>query len=135
MRADCEGGGQLLSCNTTLAPPELVQASSSLPYMPPSEVYNTLSTWCANDSDFNPYIDMQFTSPVLLTTIITSGTILVNQDELEIYYVTNFTLEYSPPENTSLLNFYSVSGERMVRDNLSIYYEYCCDTLHDIIVL
>ena len=55
----------------------------------------------------DPYIDMQFTSPILITMIASTGTVLVRPGGLQRYYVTNFTLEYSPAENSSTLNFYT----------------------------
>ena len=45
---------------------------------------------------------MQFTSPVLITMMISSGSV-IGQGR---YYITNFTLEYSPPNNSSVLSYY-----------------------------
>ena len=65
-------------------------------------MYDSVTTWCTHSRDPDPYIDMEFTSPVLITMMISSGSVLSQRQ----YYVTNFTLEYSPPNNSSVLDYY-----------------------------
>ena len=104
----CNGGEVLLTRNRTLAPPELAQASTFLiASLPPSKVYDSVLTWCTTNQDADPYIEMQFTSPVLVTMMISSGSIIGQR----IYYVTNFTLEYSPPNNSSVLDYYQCTDD------------------------
>ena len=103
----------LLSNNRTLAPLELVQASSSIEASA-TRIYDSIFTWCTTDSDPDPYIDLQFTSPILISMMISTGTILINQIlrlRLEVYYITNFTLEYSPPDSSSMLKYYTSTDE------------------------
>ena len=102
-----------MSRNRTLAPPELARASSTLTRQntPASKVYDSVVTWCTNNTDMDPYIDMEFTSPVLITTMISSGSTIIQTSfngliRLGVYYVTNFTLEHSPPDNSSVLSYY-----------------------------
>ena len=114
-----------MSRNSSLAPPELVEASGYVASAPPKNVYNSVLTWCTRNDDPDPFIDLQFTSPMLLTMMATTGTNSVNpSNRLGTYYVTNFTLEYSSPQNSSLMEFYpSTSGtedldEKKVREKL-----------------
>ena len=62
-----------------------------------------IDTWCTTGSDPDPYVDLELTSPVLITKILLSG----RNNSLGSYFVTNFTLQYSPPNNTTVLSYYT----------------------------
>ena len=88
----------------------MVTASRQLSSGPATDVYNfgyerssSIDTWCTFTSDPDPYVDMTLTSPVLITQILSSGRTSVSSS----FYVTNFTLEYSPPNDISILNHYT----------------------------
>ena len=53
---------------------------------------------------------MEFTEPLLISMMLTTGSTIVGT-KVGIYYVTNFTLEYSSPNNASNLNYYTESEE------------------------
>ena len=107
----CEGGEILFSDNRTLAPVELVQASHDLDGREAKRIYDYFETWCTDSDDSDPYIDMEFTEPILITMMISSGTILNSMSRLRMFYVTNFTLEYSPLGNSSFLTYYTSTAE------------------------
>lgn len=128
----CGSGEVILSNNRTLAPPEMVQASNSLEgggdiiVADATDVYGSgTSSWCTDNNDPDPYIDLQFTSPVLISRMLTRGFTrlrIVISCSIRRYYVTNFTLEYSPLDNSSALRYYTInqsansSENKMVRD-------------------
>ena len=62
-----------------------------------------IDMWCTTDSDPDPYVELELTSPVLITKILLSG----RNNSLGSYFVTNFTIEYSPPNNTTALSYYT----------------------------
>lgn len=64
---------------------------------------NFFKTWCTTDFDQNPFIEMTLTAPVLITKILSSG----RTSPSESYFVTNFTLEYSLPNSTNNLTYYT----------------------------
>ena len=88
----------------------MVRASQQLTYIGrATDVYNfgfgakCIDTWCTSDRDPDPYIDLELTSPVLITKILLSG----RNNSLGSYFVTNFTLEYSPANDTTVLSYYT----------------------------
>ena len=112
----------LLSNNRALAPLDMIQASNSLEggfediiVADATDVYSSgTSTWCTDNRDPDPYIDLQFTSPVLISRMLTRGFTRLRiavTCSIRRYYVTNFTLEYSPPGNSSVLNYYTSTDE------------------------
>ncbi len=108
----------LLSNNRTLAPLDMIQASNSLEDIitaDATDVYSSgTTTWCTDNRDNDPYIDLQFTSPVLISRMLTRGYTrlrVIITCSIRRYYVTNFTLEYSPPDNSSVLNYYTSTDE------------------------
>lgn len=105
----------LVSNNRTLAPLELVQASNSLDRIQASatRIYDSILTWCTDNDDPDPYIDLQFTSPILISMMMSTGTILPDgrRPRLGVYYITTFTLEYSPPDSSSMLKYYTSTDE------------------------
>ena len=127
----CGNGEVLLSNNRTLAPLDMIQASNSLEggediiVADATDVYSSgTSTWCTDNRDRDPYIDLQFTSPVLISRMLTRGytwlrpaTLSRPTCSLRRYYVTNFTLEHSPPDNSSVLNYYTSVDESVAISN------------------
>ena len=109
----CGSGEVILSNNRTLAPPEMVQASNSLVGGDATDVYGSgTSLWCTDNNDPDPYIDLQFISPVLISRMLTRGFTrlrIFTSCSIRRYYVTNFTLEYSPLDNSSLLRYYTTN--------------------------
>ena len=106
----------VLSNNHTLAPLDMVQAPNSFEGAVATDVYSSgTSMWCTDKRDPDPYIDMQFTSPVLISRIsrmlMRGYTWLSPPCSLLRYYVTNFTLEHSPLDNSSVLNYYTSVDE------------------------
>ena len=102
----------------------MVQASRSDTSAATNVYSSGTATWCTNNNDPDPYIDLLFTSPVLITMMLTRGSTGFTQDRLSLqcsirqYYVTNFTLEYSPPDNSSVLNYYtSIDESATTSDN------------------
>ena len=101
-----------LSLNRTLAPLQMVLASDDTISYAETDIYNFgfnngyLETWCTTDNDPNPYIEMGLTSPVLITQILSSG----RTTPTESYYVTNFTIEYSPLNDTAAFNYYTTES-------------------------
>lgn len=97
----------------------MVQASNSFEGGEAENVYSSgTSTWCTSSRDPNPYIELQFTSPVLISRMLTRGYTWLRPPiqtfpacSLRRYYVTNFTLEHSPPDNSSVLNYYTSVDE------------------------
>ena len=105
----------------------MISASGDRPSIyPATNVYNFgfngdssfFRTWCTVDFDSDhPYIDMRFTSPVLITDIICSGTNTLRTRTSTVststftvavyYYVTNFTIEFSPPDDNTNLTYYT----------------------------
>ena len=89
----------------------MVTASQQfISFGPATDVYNFgyegsggIDTWCTSTSDPDSYVDMALRSPVLITQILSSG----SSSGSSSYYVTNFTLEYSPPNNITVLNHYT----------------------------
>ncbi len=110
----------LLSNNRTLAPLDLIRASYSLEGIQTSarRIYNSILTWCTDDDDPNPYIDLQFTSPILVTMMVSTGSTILNparrRPRLGVYFITNFTLEYSPPDDSSMLNYYTSTDKSAI---------------------
>ena len=60
------------------------------------------NTWCTTNASLNPYVEMELTSPVLITHILTSG----RATPTDSFFVTNFTLEYSLPNDPTNLSYY-----------------------------
>ena len=96
--------------NRTLAPLERVTSSHDFSTTPATYVYNfgygenqSVNTWCTVDTIANPYVEMELTLPVLITQILFGGRTSTSGAS----YVTNLTLEYSPPGNKTLLNYYT----------------------------
>ena len=119
-RLGCGNGEVNLSNNRTLAPLDMVQASKSLDNIGASatRIYSSGATWCTDNNDPNPYIDLQFTSPVLISMMLSRGSIgtrlntgIIPSCSLRMFHVTNFTLEYSTPDNLSVLNYYNIIPE------------------------
>lgn len=96
----------IISNDETITPPDRVRATSHLgpglrnPFVtPPEYVLNfgraedstNVYTWCTASDDSSPSVTINFTEPVVITSFISSGTI--HSDD--IFYVTNFTLEYT----------------------------------------
>lgn len=105
----------------------MVQASGSVNSIGAraTRIYDSITTWCTNDDDPDPYIDMQFTSPILVTMMISTGSTFINPaDSLGIYYISNFTLEHSPPDNSSMLNYYNTSTENSATPEVSLDFCY-----------
>lgn len=104
----CGSNGVFLSLNRTLAPLGMVRVSDDVSGGRVTDIYNFgsvryIDTWCTTDRDPDPYVDIELTSPVLITTILLSG----KNSSIGSYFVTNFTLEYSPPNNKTVLSYYT----------------------------
>jgi hypothetical protein len=84
---------------------DIIRADATNVYSPSPDT----ATWCTNNRDPDPYIDLQFTSPLLISKMLTRG--YTPTCSLRQYHVTNFTLEYSPPDNSSVLNYYTSTDE------------------------
>ena len=106
--------------NRTLAPLGRVTASNDAFGYPANYIYHFgygegeyIDTWCTNaESDRDPHIEMELTSPVLITQILFSG----RTGTSGLFHATNLTLEYSPPDNKTILNYYTTeSGDIKVR--------------------
>ena len=77
---------------------------------PATDLYNFgydrdsyFDTWCTTDSNSQtPFAEMELTSPVLITQILTSG----RSTPTDSYFVTKFTLEYSLPNEPTNLSYY-----------------------------
>ena len=106
----------IISLNETITPPELVQASSSLgmPFQTPfrNALYfgqngqnNDLHTWCTASSDPDPYVVINFNLSVAITGFLSSGSTYLAGSQNNIFYVTNFTLEYAERNSSGELNF------------------------------
>ena len=110
----CKTGGVFFSLNRTLAPLDMVKFSQDTSAYPATYIYNFgygeddyFYTWCTTDSDPDPYIEMELTSPVLITQILFSG----RSTPSGSYHVTNLTLEYSLPDNATVLSYYTTEAE------------------------
>ena len=110
----CKMGGVFFSLNRTLAPLDMVTASddtSNFGY----EDGRFFKTWCTTDFDPDPFIEMELTSPVLITQILFSGSSTLSGS----YHVTNLTLEYSPSNSSTVLSYYTTeTGSIKVRFHL-----------------
>lgn len=111
--------------NRTLAPLERVTASNSAFGYPATDVYNFgygegeyIETWCTTESDSDPHIKMELTSPVLITQILFSG----RTGTAGPFYATNLTLEYSPLDNNTIFHFYSTETGHIKVNLLILYY-------------
>ena len=117
---DCEdtGGERLISQNRSLAPLSLVEASGQVSSGPKEYVYNFAyagseeSTWCLFETNPERYIVLGFTSPVLITALLSSG----RSSALYVYYVTNFTLEYAltPGDSANFMYYLDESNSPKV---------------------
>lgn len=58
-------------------------------------------TWCTWSTDLDRYIIINFSTPVLITSIISSGTTEERTGGFQTFHVTNFTLEYLTIENNT----------------------------------
>ncbi len=103
--------GVFLSLNRTLAPLRRVTPSDNSSGYPATNIYNFgysegrfFDTWCAVDFRGDPFIVLELTQPVLITQILFSGR---SERSVRFFYVTNLTLEYSPPGNKNILNYYT----------------------------
>ena len=66
-----------------------------------------IDTWCTTRaSDNDRYVEMELTSPVLITQILFSGT----TSTLGLFHATNLTLEYSPLDNETIFNYYTTES-------------------------
>ena len=99
--------------NRTLAPLGKVTSSYSGSSYPATNIYNFgygegdyFDTWCTVDYCGDPYIMMELTLPVLITQILFSGRSIPSGS----FYVTNLTLEYSPPDNKTILSYYTTES-------------------------
>ena len=101
--------------NRTLAPLGGVTSSNDASGYPATDIYNFgygegeyIDTWCTTRArDPNPYIELDLTSPVLITQILFSGTTNILYGPL---HATNLTLEYSPPDNITIFNYYTTEA-------------------------
>ena len=111
---DCKTRGVFLSLNRTLAPLDMVTSSDDASGYPATNIYNFahadsddyFRTWCTTDFDPDPFIKMELTSPVLITQILFSGRF----NPFGSFHVTNLTLEYSPPDNATILSYYTTEA-------------------------
>ena len=119
-QSGCKTRGVFLSLNRTLAPLGGVASSYESTFYPATNIYHFgygegeyIDTWCSiAESDPDPYIEMELTSPVLITQILFSG----RTSTLGIFHATNLTLEYSLPGNKTVLNYYTTeSGDIKVQ--------------------
>ena len=93
----------------------MIRSSGASSGYPATYIYNFgyeddtfFKTWCTLDFLApDPFIEMELTSPVLITQILFSG----RSDRSGSYYVTNLTLEYSPPDNATVLSYYTTETE------------------------
>ena len=100
--------------NRTLAPLERVTSSNDAFGYPATSIYHFgygegeyIDTWCSTaESDPDPYIEMELTSPVLITQILFSG----RTGTTGLFHATNLTLEYSSPDNETILNYYTTES-------------------------
>ena len=93
-----------------LLPVSSISASSSVSVSPATDVVNfgikEFDVWCAYNDAIDPYILLDFTSPVMITGLVSGG---YNTDT-RTSYVTEFTIEYSTQLNPDNFTFYSTSG-------------------------
>ena len=119
--------------NRTLAPLVRVTASDYAFGYPATDVYNFgygegeyIDTWCTTESDGDPHIEMELTSPVLITQILFSG----RTGTAGLFYATNLTLEYSPIGNNTTLHFYTTETGHIkvltIEQKLAIANIYTC---------
>ena len=112
----CKTSGVFLSLKRTLAPLGRVTSSNDASGYPATDVYNFgygegeyIDTWCTfREIDPDPYIELELTSPVLITQILFSGTTNILFGPL---HATNLTLEYSPPDITILKYYTTEAGD------------------------
>ena len=110
----CKTSGVFLSLNRTLAPLGRVTSSNYAFGYPTTDIYNFgygedeyIDTWCTTRaSDPDPYVELELTSPVLITQILFSG----RTSTFGPLHATNLTLEYSPPDNITILNYYTTEA-------------------------
>ena len=92
-----------------LLPVTGISASSSRSFYPATDVVNfgieEFNVWCTNNDAINPYILLNFTSPVVITGLVSGG----YNTSSRISYVTKFTIEYSTPLHPDNFTFYSTS--------------------------
>ena len=92
-----------------LLPVTGISASSSRSFYPATDVVNfgieEFNVWCTNNDAINPYILLNFTSPVVITGLVSGG----YNTSSRISYVTKFTIEYSTPLDPDNFTFYSTS--------------------------
>ena len=120
----CGDKGVFLNLNKTLAPLGMISASHATTAYPVTDLYNFgyyrdgfFKTWCT--TDFNsptPFAEMELTSPVLITQILTSG----RSTPTDTYFVTNFTLEYSLPNDPTNLSYYLTETGNIQVNKLSL---------------
>ena len=101
----CGGREVLLSIDRTIAPFDLVSVSNNVsepPNLDYTAVYNFgydafLDSWCTDNNDRNPVVELGFTEPLLITALISGGRIESNSipGKRSESYVTEFTLEHS----------------------------------------
>ena len=91
-----------------LLPATGISASSSLSVSPATDVVNFgiggFNVWCTNNNA-NPYILLDFTSPVVITGLVSGGYNISSR----ISYVNKFTIEYSTPLHPDNFTFYTTS--------------------------
>ena len=100
--------------NRALAPLGRVTSSNDAFGFPATDIYNFgfgedeyIDTWCTTRaSDPDPYVELELTSPVLITQILFSG----RTSTFGPFHATNLTLEYSPPDNNTILNYYTTES-------------------------
>ena len=92
-----------------LLPATSISASSSVSVYPATDVVNfginEFDVWCTYNYAIDPYILLDFTSPVMITGLVSGG---YNTDT-RTSYVTKFTVEYSTPLHPDNFTFYSTS--------------------------
>ena len=100
--------------NRTLASLGRVTPSNDAFGYPATNIYNFgygedeyIDTWCTTRaSDPDPYVELELTSPVLITQILFSG----RTSTFGPLHATNLTLEYSPPDNITILKYYTTEA-------------------------
>ena len=116
----CNGAEILLSANRSIAPFELVRVSKNVTQpenLDYTRVYNFgydqfLDAWCSDNYDPMPEVELGFSTPVVITGIISGGRIESSTSEGSSSYVSRFTLQYVPIDKPSTWIFYTTEDFR-----------------------